>query len=113
MEKLRDILRKKSDTEATAQGPLVFHTFYAEFRGDTPEQLVAALHKDAEAGTDLDYQQWWAWQRKLWSYTRGYTVPSPDEPHACAKLIDILVDVGALERGPRPTPLVIPDRRPP
>jgi hypothetical protein len=28
-------------------------------------------------------------------------VPEPDEPLACGKLVDILVDVGALEPGPQ------------
>jgi hypothetical protein len=29
-------------------------------------------------------------------------VPEPDEPVACEKLVDFLVDVGALEAGLRP-----------
>ena len=111
MQKLRDTLRKQSQGNGAPQGPLVFHTFYAEYRGDTPEQLVATLHKDSQSGTGMDYAAWWAWQKKLWSYTGGYTVPSPGEPDACAKLIDILTNVGALEPGPRPKPLVIPDKR--
>jgi len=95
-----------------ASGPLVYHTFYAEYRGNTPEELVAALHKDSETGTGMDYAAWWAWQKKLWATQANVNVPAPDEPGACTKLISILVNVGALETGPRPAPAPTSDRAP-
>lgn len=80
---------------------LVYHTFFAEFRGETPEDVVQALYKDSATVTGQTYPEWWAYQKHLWS-SLFVTVPEENQVNACKKLLEIMVNVRALELGPRP-----------
>lgn len=79
-----------------------YHTSYGEFHADSAHALVQALYEDSRRGTGCSYPEWWSYQHAVWKQVSDRTVPEPDEPLACEKLVDILVDVGALEAGPQP-----------
>jgi hypothetical protein len=84
------------------QKPLVYHTFISEFKGADAKEVIQAVYEDAKQGTGATFQEWWDYQKKLWSKKYGVDIPeSPDSPDASQKLLDILVDVGALEVGPK------------
>jgi len=76
---------------------LRYHTFYTEYSGATPEEVVQALYADARLGTGLSFDGWWQYQCDLWAAKYGLSVPPPHEEGAARRLIDILLDVGALE----------------
>jgi hypothetical protein len=79
-----------------------YHTFYGEFHGGSAQTVVQALYEHSRRGTGCSYLEWWCYQQALWKQVADRTVPEPDEPLACETLVEILVDVGALEPGPRP-----------
>lgn len=81
---------------------LTYHTFYAEYQGRTAQEILSAIHQDAQKGTGQSYSEWWGYQQKLWSHLYGIDVPDAGTPHAVDQLLDILVKVGALETGPSP-----------
>jgi len=78
---------------------LSYHTFYAEYSGATPEDVIQAVYADAKAGTGMSFDVWWEYQSDLWSARYGRNIPKPDAPEAARQLLDILVDLGALEVG--------------
>jgi hypothetical protein len=83
---------------------LVFHTLFdEEFRGSSAEEVVQALYENSRQGMgDISFDDWWKYQTTVWENKYGMSVPSNDTPRACEKLLEILVDVGALEKGPLP-----------
>jgi len=83
---------------------LVFHTFYGEFSGDSPEDIVQQLFEDSRQGIgpELTKQKWWDYQRTLWKRLEGKKLPaSPDEPGAAKAFLACMVEVEALEVGPK------------
>ena len=76
---------------------LHYRTFYAEYSGATPEEVIEALYADARYGTGLSFDKWWQYQRDLWHARYGICVPAREECDAAKRLLDILLDVGALE----------------
>lgn len=76
---------------------LRYRTFYTEYSGVTPEDVVQELYADARLGTGLSFDGWWQYQRDLWDARYSLKVPPADDPEAARKLLDILLDVGALE----------------
>lgn len=98
---LSDALNKEGH-ETGAKPRLVYHTFFAEYAGNNADDIINAVHKDAEAGTGLNFDQWWAYQAELWDFKYKLRVPDPKEPDAARKMLDLLLDVGALENGPKP-----------
>lgn len=81
---------------------LVYHTFFGEFSGADAQAVLAALHEDSRAGTGLDYPAWWAYQQKLWKRRYGLSIPDAAHPDGCRRLLEVLIEVGALIDGPRP-----------
>lgn len=84
---------------------LEYHTFYGEFTGDTPEDIIQQLYEDSRRGIgpDLTKQKWWDYQRTAWKLREGKKLPaSLDRPGAPEAFIAFMVKVGALEVGPRP-----------
>ena len=79
-----------------------YHTSYGEFHANSAQALVQALYEDSRRGTGCSYLEWWRYQQTLCKQVSEQIVPEPDEPLACEKLVDILIDVGALEPGPQP-----------
>ena len=89
------------DQEDTGPPQLVYHTFFSEYKADTPEGIVALLHEDSQQGTGMSMSEWWGYQKDLWSMKYGLDVPPENAPDAAAAMIDILLSVGALEQGPK------------
>jgi len=80
----------------------VYHTFYAEFRGASADQIVDQLYEDSRKGTGADFATWWAYQKTIWKDRCGLSVPDdPNAPGASETFIDILLKAGVLEPGPR------------
>ena len=79
---------------------LIYHTFFAEFRGNTPEEVVKALYENSARVTGQTYSEWWGYQKKLWGGAFLF-FPKETQPHACASLLNILVKSRALEPGPQ------------
>ncbi|MBI3440574.1 MAG: hypothetical protein HY052_02020 [Proteobacteria bacterium] len=78
---------------------LSYRTFFTHYAGATPEELIQAIYADAKAGTGVSFEEWWAYQDDVWSSKYNKTIPVFNAPDAARKLLDILVDVGALEPG--------------
>ncbi len=87
---------------------LVYHTFFAEFRGDTPEDVVQALYADSARVTLFTFPQWWDYQKRLFGPNIWPGFPSIDSPDASRKILDVLVKLGALETGPQPKKQSLP-----
>lgn len=104
--------KKPQDATQGAAHSLVYHTFFAEYQGGTPEDIVRQMHEESRRGTGLDMSGWWAYQRELWSHKYGIDVPAQDSENAAAGLIDVLLKVGALEQGPRPARGSAPEAKP-
>ena len=103
MGRLTETVNKESGQQETGRKPrLQYHTFFADYSGDSPEDVIQAVHIDSERVTGLNLDQWWAYQAELWDFKYGLKIPDPREPDAAAKLLDIFVEIGALENGPRP-----------
>ena len=81
---------------------LIYHTFFAEYRGNTPQELIASIHREAKSGTGQSFEDWWSYQQKLWSHLYGISVPDAHAPNANDDLLTILVKVRALEKGSAP-----------
>lgn len=96
--------KKSQDVTEGAAPSLVYHTFFAEYKGETPEDIVRQLHEESRKGTDLNMAGWWKYQTKLWSHKYGVDVPPQESEHAAAGMLDVLLKVGALEEGPKPPP---------
>lgn len=76
---------------------LSYRTFFARYTGATPEDVIQAIYADSKAGTGMSFEEWWEYQGDVWSLKYGIKIPKRDEPDASRKLLDILIDVGALE----------------
>lgn len=87
--------------QVTGSLSLIFHTqFNEEFSGDTPEDIVAALHRNSQRGMgDISFEKWWDYQKDLWNGAYGADIPAHDQPGASEALLDVLIRVGALEGG--------------
>lgn len=83
---------------------LVFHTLFdEEFRGSSAEEVVQALYENSRQGMGgISFDDWWGYQSNNWKGRYGLSVPLVNEPEACAKLLKVMVKVGALESGPLP-----------
>ena len=86
---------------------LIYHTFFAEYQGNTPQELIAAIHRDAKSGTGQSFDDWWGYQQKLWNHLYGIDVPDAHAPNATDELLTILVKVRALEKGRAPAHVTI------
>jgi hypothetical protein len=83
--------------------PLVCHTFYREFSGLSPEEVIRHVYEDCREGTGCTFSEWWEYQKTLWGTKYGHVIPdSPDSDNAYHTLLDVLIKVGALEAGPQP-----------
>jgi hypothetical protein len=83
---------------------LTFHTLFKEaFTGETPEDVIMAVYLDSAPVTGLTFAQWWAYQQRIWSARYGVVVPDLGASGAHARLLEILVKVGALVPGRRPS----------
>ena len=88
-----------------AEPQLVYHTFYKEFSGSTAEEVIQRLYEDSKEGTGCSFPEWWDYQKKLWGQKYDHAIPeTPDAENAHQKLLDFLVEVGALEVGPKEPP---------
>lgn len=76
---------------------LRYRTFFNEYSGKRPEDVLQAVAADAKAGTGMSYDEWWDYQRDVWDFKYGEKVPEKDAPGAARELLGILVEVGALE----------------
>jgi len=83
---------------------LHYKTFFNKYSGKTPEDVIQAVYADAKAGTGMSLDQWWDYQREVWDFKYGQKIPAKDEPEAAKKLLNILVDLGALEAVKKPEP---------
>lgn len=83
---------------------LIYHTFFAEFRGETPKDVIQSIYEDSAAVTGQSYPEWWAYQKRLWGgpFSR---FPKEDQPNACEQLLQVLVKARALEVGPKSAPV--------
>ncbi len=94
--------RSWSETAPAAwRSARTYHTFYAEYHADSAQALAQALYEYSRRGTGCSYAEWWCYQQAVWKKVAGRIVPDRDEPLACEKLVEILVDAGALEPGPQ------------
>lgn len=85
-----------------ADSLLVYHTFLSEYRGVSAEDIIQRIYEDSASGTGASVSQWWDNQKKLWGREYTHDVPnSPEEPNASQRLLEILLEVGALEVGPQ------------
>ncbi len=103
---MKDIAAKygQSARDASSEGKknaLVYHTFFAEYKGDTPEEVIAQIHEDSRDGTDMDFSAWWKYQQKIWGAKYGLDVPEKDSKDAAQGMLNVLLKVGAIEHGPR------------
>jgi hypothetical protein len=76
---------------------LQFRTFFNNYSGKTPEDVIRAVYADAQAGTGMSYDEWWQYQRDVWNLKYGQKVPEKDAPGAAQELLGILIENGALE----------------
>lgn len=81
---------------------LVYHTFFAEFSGADAQAVLDAVYAHSRKGTGFSYDEWWAYQQKLWQSRYGRKIPEASHPDAAGRLLQVLIDVGALVEGPRP-----------
>jgi hypothetical protein len=101
-----------SDGEDQGQPALVYHTFFAEYKGDTPDDIIRSLHADSHRETKISLSGWWEYQATLWKHKYDIDVPDIDSENAAADMIKVLLKVGALEHGPRLTRDNDPKARP-
>ena len=81
---------------------LIYHTFYKEFSGSSPEEIIRHVYEDSKDGTGCNFLEWWNYQKQLWGSKYGHVIPdSPESDNASQKLLDVLIEVGALEAGPK------------
>ena len=76
---------------------LSYRTFFAEYSGVTAESVVQSIYVDAQSATGLSFDEWWEYQRQLWSDKYARTIPPRNAPDAALKLLEMLVELGALE----------------
>ena len=76
---------------------LTYRTFFATYTGATPEEVIQAVYADARAGVGVSFEAWWYYQQDLWKTRYGIDIPPPDAPGAAQRMLDVLLDVGALE----------------
>lgn len=83
---------------------LYYKTFFAEYSGETPADVIKAVYEDAKSGTGMSYEQWWQYQKDVWALKYDEHVPDMHEDHAEKKLLEMLVHLGALEETRAPSP---------
>ena len=83
---------------------LHYKTFFAEYSGETPEDVIQAVYADAKSGTGMTFPEWWQYQKDVWALKYEEKIPEMDEPDAAGKLLEILVHLGALESAAKPQP---------
>jgi hypothetical protein len=76
---------------------LYYKTFFSEYSGETPADVLQAVYADAKAGTGMSFDEWWDYQHDVWNLKYEIKVPAKDAPGAAKELLGILVEVGALE----------------
>ncbi len=82
---------------------LYYKTFFADYHGETPAEVIQAVYEDARSGTGMSYEQWWQYQKDVWATKYDEHVPDMDAPEAEKKLLEILVHLGALEQAQAPS----------
>lgn len=80
----------------------VYNNFFNEFKGETPEDVIRAVYENTRLENNFSYEDWWKYQQDLWKGRYNADIPSHDKRGACAVLLDTLLKVGALEKGPKP-----------
>ena len=92
-----------NSSSQTSTPAYIYHTLFGEeFRSETAEEAVSALYENTRRGWELSFEEWWAYQDRLWSRRYGDNVPDKDSKGAYDKLLSIMVKRGALEKGPLP-----------
>ena len=83
---------------------LVFHTYFGEFSGDTPKRsFSSSLRTAGGESVRIGPGRKVGLPTRLWKRIEGRKLPaSPDEPGAAKKMLACLVEVDALQVGPKP-----------
>ena len=72
-----------------------------EFSGESAKEIVDELFIESKAGLpDLTYESWWDYQISILS-DHGVPHPQPHDDNAEERLLAALVQLGALEYGPK------------
>lgn len=80
----------------------VYNNTFNEFKGETPDEVIQAIYQESQAHTGVSYAEWWSYQQDIWRRSYGAKIPDAQEDGACDALLKVLLDVGALEEGPKP-----------
>lgn len=80
----------------------VYNNTFNEFKGETPAEVIQAVYQESQAHTGASYAEWWSYQQDIWRRSYDVKIPDMQENGACDALLKVLLDVGALEEGPKP-----------
>ncbi len=80
----------------------VYNNTFNEFKGKTPDEIIQAVYRESQAHTGASYAEWWSYQQDIWRRSYGIKIPDMQDDGACDALLKVLLDVGALEEGPKP-----------
>ena len=95
--------QQRNNSSQTSSDAYIYHTLFGEeFRGETAEEIISALYENTRRGRELSFEEWWAYQDRLWSGRYGDNVPDKESKGAYKKLLSIMVKRGALDKGPLP-----------
>ncbi|MGZ9097829.1 MAG: hypothetical protein ACXW30_05990 [Micavibrio sp.] len=80
----------------------VYNNVFNEFHGKTPDEVIQAVYQESRAHTGASYDEWWSYQQDIWRRSYDAHIPDSQANGACEVLLKVLLDVGALEEGPKP-----------
>lgn len=91
------------------QPPLVYHTYYDEFTGANAAEVVDKIYTSAKSTLEVSKEEWWQYQQKVWKRMENKIIPDMAAPDAAQRLLDVLIEVRALQRGPKPAKDIAPE----
>lgn len=85
-----------TQTETRARRPYAYVSRLGEYKGLTRRAVVEAMYRDATKHLDVSFDDWWAYQQRLWKLQKDFIIPDWDTKHAADVYLGFLCTTGLI-----------------
>lgn len=81
---------------------IICHNRFGTYQGSNAGEVLRAIHAEAALSTPISFEEWKSYNAELWKAGYNIDVPQGGDPGSEEGFLKILLDVGAVEPGPKP-----------